>query len=152
VFHFVSTVLFAPTPEVGFPMENPDATRRDVEQFILAFDTDLAPIVGQQITLTASNGAAVAPRIDLLKARAAASFTSKALGGTVTECDLVAKIVIAGHRTGFLYKPSTDAFALASGGAEIPDAVLRALAVIPGQEVTYTCVPPGSGSRVAQTP
>jgi DNA-binding beta-propeller fold protein YncE len=152
VFHFVSTVLFAPTEEVGFPMENTEATKRDVEQFVLAFDTDLAPIVGQQITLTATNGAAVAPRIDLLKARAAASFTSKALGGTVTECDLVAKAVIAGQRKGFLYKPSSDAFALAGGGAEIPDAVLRALAVIPGQEVTYTCVPPGSGSRVAQTP
>ena len=29
--------------------------RRDVEQYLLAFDSDLAPIVGQQVTLTATN-------------------------------------------------------------------------------------------------
>jgi DNA-binding beta-propeller fold protein YncE len=151
LFHFVSTVLFAPTPEVGFPVDNPDGTRRDVEQFVLAFDSDLAPIVGQQTTLTSYNSAVVGPRIDLLKARAAAPFTSKMLGGTVTECELVAKIVIAGHRKGFLYNPSSDAFESTSGGFGIPDAVLRALALIPGQEITYTCVPPGSGTRIAQT-
>jgi len=36
-----------------------DAQRRDVERLLLAFDTDLAPIVGQQVTLDAK-GAAVA--------------------------------------------------------------------------------------------
>ena len=29
-----------------------DVKRRQMEQFMLAFDTDLAPIVGQQVTLT----------------------------------------------------------------------------------------------------
>src|SRR5207249_4339241 len=48
-----------------------DQQRRDVEQFLLAFDTNLAPVVGQQITLTGTNGATVGPRIDLLVARAA---------------------------------------------------------------------------------
>ena len=28
----------------------------ELEQFMLAFPTDLAPIVGQQVTLTATNG------------------------------------------------------------------------------------------------
>ena len=38
----------------------------ELEAFSLAFPTDLAPIVGQQVTLTATNGTAVNPRIDLM--------------------------------------------------------------------------------------
>ncbi len=34
-----------------------DAEQHDLERFVLAFDSNLAPIVGQQITLNASNGA-----------------------------------------------------------------------------------------------
>ena len=33
-------------------------------------------------------------------------------------------------------------------GETIADAALRALAGTPGQQLTYTCVPPGSGERV----
>ncbi len=51
-----------------------DDQRADLEQFVLAFDTTFAPIVGQQITLTADNGAVVGPRIDLLIARARTDF------------------------------------------------------------------------------
>jgi hypothetical protein len=43
-----------------------DDQRRDVEQFMLAFDSDLAPVVGQQVTLSSENAAAARPRIDLL--------------------------------------------------------------------------------------
>ena len=56
---------------VGFDGRNDgDDKRRDMEQFVLAFDSDLAPIVGQQITLTSTNGSVVQARIDLLIARA----------------------------------------------------------------------------------
>jgi len=66
---------------VGLPI-TPDSAqaKRNMEQFMLAFDTNLAPIVGQQVTLTAATRRAVSPRIDLLVARADAG-----------ECDLVAK-------------------------------------------------------------
>ena len=30
----------------------------------------------------------------------------------------------------------------------LPDLALRLLALLPGQELTYTCVPPGSGLRM----
>jgi len=120
-----------------------------VEQFMLAYDSDLAPIVGQQVTLTSSNSAAVGPRIDLLRQRAGTSFTSKALGGTVMECDLVAKVVSGGRVKGFLYDPASKSFIPDDGSTNLSDAALRALAATPGQEVTYTCVPPGSGARVA---
>jgi hypothetical protein len=152
MFHFFSAVLFAPTPEVGFPAATYEQTRRDAENFMLAFENDLAPIVGQQITLTRSNGATVGPRIDLLQARAAAPFTSKLLEGTVTECDLVAKVSIGGTPLGFLYNAGADSFVPAGGSAGIPDSLFRALALIPGQEITFTCVPPGSGARIAATP
>lgn len=152
VFHFLSAVLFAPTPEVGFPAATYEQTRRDMENFMLAFDSDIAPIVGQQITLTKTNSATVGPRIDLLQARAAAPFTSKTLGGTVTECDLVAKVSIAGNPFGFLYNAAADTFVPAGGSTGIPDSLFRALALIPGQEITFTCTPPGSGARIAAVP
>jgi hypothetical protein len=37
----------------------------------------------------------------------------------------------------------------AQDGTTRTDAALRALAKNAGQEVTYTCTPPGSGNRVA---
>src|SRR5262249_49142783 len=46
------------------------AQRRQIEQFLLAFDSNLKPIVGQQVTLRAENAAAASPRIDLLLGRA----------------------------------------------------------------------------------
>jgi DNA-binding beta-propeller fold protein YncE len=152
MFHFFSAVLFAPTPEVGFPVADPEGGKRDAEQFMLAFDSDIAPIVGQQVTLTKTNGAIVGPRIDLLQARAAAPFTSKTLGGTVTECELVAKMSFAGSPKGFLYNAGSDSFTPSGSGLNIPDPLFRALALIPGQEITFTCVPPGSGARIAAVP
>jgi hypothetical protein len=91
LFRFFTAAVFDPLPTSGFPLINPDGTQRDVVEFMLAYDSDLAPIVGQQVTLTNTNGAAANPRISLFIQRAAT----------------------------------------------------------PGQEVTYTCVPPGSGSRIA---
>ena len=116
---------------------------------MLAFDSDLAPIVGQQVTLTASNSAAAGPRITLLEQRAQAPFTSKALGGAVKECDLVARVAQGGTIRGFVFNPSNSSFVPSGGGASLSDSALRALAATAGQEVTFTCVPPGSGARLA---
>ena len=42
----------SPAPGVGFDgPQGGDVKRREVEEFMLAFDTDLAPSVGQQVTL-----------------------------------------------------------------------------------------------------
>ncbi len=148
MFDFFHAAVFNPLLNSGFPLINPDQTRRDVEQFVLAFDTDLAPIVGQQITLTSANASAVSARVTLLEQRAAASFTSKILGGTVTECDLVANVAQNGVIQGYLFNTTTGSFVAANGTA-LSDHSLRALAATVGQEVTFTCVPPGSGTRVA---
>jgi hypothetical protein len=101
------------------------------------------------VTLTSANGAGAGPRIDLLIRRAAAPFVSKALNGTVTECDLVAQIVKNGRVMGLLYDPVHAEFIPDDGSGPLSDAVLRAFAATPGQEVTYTAATPGSGARIA---
>ena len=83
--------------------------------------------------------------------RAKAPFTSKILGGEVTECDLIAKVVEDGRQHGYLYEGEVggvDWFKPDTGGASIADATLRGKATTPGQEVTFTCAPPGSGNRM----
>jgi len=152
LFRFLSAGVFQPTANSGFPQNNPDGTRRDVEQYLLAFDSDLAPIVGQQITLTSDNRTAAGPRIDLLMQRAGVPFVSKSLNGTVTECDVVAEVAQNGRVVAYLYDSAAGNFIPDDGSARLSDVALRGLAATPGQEVTYTAVTPGSGPRVASRP
>ena len=142
LFRFFSAVVFANTGLAGFET---DIQRRQMEQFVLAFDSDLAPVVGQQVTLTGRCGDDVRKRIDLLLARANAPFVSKILGGGVTECDLVVKGEVGGAPHGWLHVGGADF--MRDDGAMIADATLRLLALVPGQELTYTCLPPGTGQR-----
>ncbi len=154
LFRFFSAAVFTPTSNSGFQPDTPGGTtdvnaRRDMEQFVLAYDSDLAPIVGQQVTLTSDNASAAGPRIDLLIQRAGTPFTSKSLNGAVTECDLVAQVVQNGRIMGYLYDPVAGNFVPDDSSAPLSDAALRALAANAGQEVTYTATTPGSGSRIA---
>lgn len=136
------------SPAVGF--NGGDSQRRDVEQAMLAFDSDLAPIVGQQVTLDDSNLADVSARLALLEQRAGTSFDSQVLGGTATECDLVAHGLWSNAIRSALYDPGTDTYIPdAFGEATISSADMRTMAQVPGQETTFTCVPPGSGARIA---
>ena len=124
---------------------------QDLEQFVLAFPTDIAPIVGQQVTIGPSNFSVtdVNDRITLIDARAGASFESGVLGGVVTECDVIAKTVEGGVEKGYVslnggtYTPDDN-------GPAISEAALRAKAnpVGDAQTITYTAVPPGSGTRM----
>jgi hypothetical protein len=106
--------------------------RRQVEQFMFAFDSNLAPIVGQQVTMTAENLPAAIWRVLL--------FLSRAVRG---ECDVVAKR----HGRGFVYE--SGAFRPDSAwDAPVSVAQLIVLATVPEGEVTFTCVPPGAGVRI----
>ncbi|HEY8379823.1 MAG TPA: beta-propeller fold lactonase family protein [Nannocystis sp.] len=109
---------------------------RKVAEFVFAFDNNLAPIVGQQITLTTSNGAIVGPRIDLLRARA-----------DVGECELIAKTHIAGVELGFYYDGGVFKASL-SALPPLTDTQLRLFALAANRPLTYTCTPPGSGRRL----
>src|SRR5262245_2122308 len=129
VFHFHEAVVFSVT----------STEARQLEQFMMEFDSNLAPIVGQQITLTASNLAAVAPRITLLEQRAAQG-----------ECQVVAKGNVGGEQRGWLFLAPGSSLYRSDRQSEpqLTSAQLRALASTPGQELTFTCVPPGSGQRI----
>jgi YVTN family beta-propeller protein len=146
LFRFLQARVFDTSQggRVGFA--GGDTQRRAVEQFLLAFDNDLAPIVGQQVTLSADNVAVAGPRVDLLIARAQAPFASKVLGPDATECDLVVRGVVAGTAKAYLLRPS-GRFEPDDSGPTLTDAALRALAMTDGQELTYTCWPPGWGGR-----
>ena len=129
-FRFLDAALFS------FP--SGDSQRRDVEQFLLAFDTNLKPVVGQQVTLTSTNSATVNPRIDLLIERAQAG-----------DADLIVKGVIAGTpRGGRLLPNGTFETDNPSAFPPLSDSAVRDFAQTPGQEMTYTAVPPGSGVRM----
>ena len=52
VFRFLQATVFNDGGTFNPKGFQNDTQRRQVEQFLLAFDSDLAPIVGQQITLT----------------------------------------------------------------------------------------------------
>lgn len=156
IFQFFQATVFRfnennPVPflaSVGFPSGTAgDGVRRDVEQFMLAFDSDVAPIVGQQVTLTSTNSAVAGPRIDLLRTRASTAFTSFILGAGQNECDLVVKGTIGGVPKGWQWEPGTSSYRPDDGTANISDAALRALATTPGQELTFTCATPGAGLR-----
>lgn len=139
--------------EVGFTesgFQN-DQQRRDVEQYLLAFDSDFAPVVGQQVTFSSANADAVRQRVELLISRAQAPFTSQILGGTVTECELVVHGSDAeGEVWGRLYDPESGKFiADRNGEPAQTNAELQANAEQQETEITYTCVPPGSGRRIA---
>jgi uncharacterized protein (TIGR03437 family) len=118
-----------------------DTIRNQLTAFVLAFDSNMAPIVGQQISLTQTNTAVAGPRIDLLEARAAAG-----------ECDLVAQGIVKGQASGYLYNPQQKMFSTPNPFFTISDAGLRALAQNAGDELTFTCTPPGSGAGIAAEP
>ena len=137
---FLKSLQFSFSPDTTVA----DLQRSNLAEFMFAFDSDLAPIVGQQVTLGPGSGQAVSDRIDLLAARCATVLTL-----TTNECDLVVKGNAGGIARGYLLDPATATFR-SDRAAEPPldSAALRALAAAPGQELTFTAVPPGNGTRI----
>ncbi len=144
IFRFLNASVFALN----------DTQRRDLESFILQFPNDLAPIVGQQVTLTNTNAAEANPRIDLLLDRAVACHNVAGVPGT-TECEIIVKGTQAGEDRGWfgvLQGPCgpTQTILFQSdraGDPTLTDGQLRAVAAA-GNQLTYTCAPPGTGNRM----
>lgn len=124
-----------------------DTQAANLEAFMMAFDTTLAPIVGQQITLRDPIDPLVAARIDLMIQRAMTDF-DLVDHPDAKECDLIVKGTLAGESRGWLMTGPDSFQSDKAAEAPLGDDDLRALAGIAGQELTYTCVPPGSGVRM----
>ncbi len=112
--------------------------RRQVVEFVMAIDSDLAPIVGQQITLSANSGSDTEARLELLLERAAVVSPR-------AECDLIAHGVVQDVARGFLLKNLTT-FQSDRAGETYSVAQMTELAN--QNAITFTCVPPGSGRRM----
>ena len=144
IFRFHNILGFLPRdPQTVTPLDpgnpaNLDITeegmeiRRNLEQWVLVFDTNLFPIVGQQITLNATNGKTVNSRIDLMIERA-----------DLGECDLIA----SHNGRGYLYKGNKFFESDIANEDDIRENKLRDLAA--SGNITYTCTPPGNGPRLA---
>lgn len=146
LFRFMGSSVFAHRP-IEHPFPNTGGftfdlsgiiKRRQVEQFMLAYDSNLAPIVGQQVTLNGHYNYEASSRLDLLIARA-----------EMGECDLVAKTRMGNREAGYLYLGDGSFDLDKKGPPPISDTRLRGLANRSSGEITYTCVPPGSGVRIA---
>jgi DNA-binding beta-propeller fold protein YncE len=141
IFRFHKAIPFSELvggPGNGLPVgPGSDAVRRQLEAFVLAFPTNLAPIVGQQITLTRTSGEAARARADLLRRRAEAG-----------DCDLVVKTELLHVETGFVYLGGGAFASDRRARHPISEQVLRRLATLGEAALTYTCVPPGSGVRI----
>ena len=123
--------------------------RADLANFMMAFPTDLAPVVGQQVTLTAANAGdpAVGARLDLLVARAGTPYADVDRSPN-NECDLVVKGLVAGAPRGWWMSAPGVFTSDKSTEPTLTDAELRLVASTAGQDLTYTCAPPGSGPRM----
>lgn len=108
----------------------------DITNFIMAMDSEMAPIVGQQITLAQNSVIQINDRINLLRARAQVTAPR-------AECDLIVKGVIAGVSRGYLMQVD-GSYQSDIKSEVISDVNLRAL-VANNQTLTFTCVPTGSG-------
>jgi mono/diheme cytochrome c family protein len=134
----VDRILHAPVQFKGFSAGQTGEDERDaVEQFVFALDSNLKPVVGQQVTLASASGDDVDTRVDLLVARAAAG-----------DADLVVKGNVGSEPRGWIRQ--NDGSFKSDKSAEPPLTVqdLRALALNLENELTFTAVPVGSGERI----
>ncbi len=124
-----------PDPTLANPLSTQGLQmRRALASYVLAFDTNMFPVVGQEITLTGADASAVASTMALFEAQAAAGNT-----------DLVARTSVAGIDTGWVWTPAGWQGSVSSAPLRT-DAQLQALAKL--LPVTFKCVPPGEGFRV----
>ena len=135
--------------KVGFKTEQ---QRRDVEAFMLAFENDLAPIVGQQMTLGAGLATPEAiARVRLFEERALKPWNAKEAGGSmaipVTECDLVAEGVIGDKAERFIFSTVKKEYRLLGANQWFTLDQLVDKAMQGTNSLTFTSVPPGAGMR-----
>jgi YVTN family beta-propeller protein len=140
LFNFLRIPIL-PIPPFTFP-DQPGLTGvekvRQLESFLLTFPTGLAPVVGHQVTLAATTGAAALARYQTFRDRADAG-----------DCDLTAQGMIAGAARGFLWMGAAGGGFQSDRAAEKTSENDLLAAISGGAVITFTAVPPGGGPRIA---
>lgn len=141
--------------EIGIPDE---ATRQGLVDYMMEFDNDIAPIVGQQITVNQTTVNGAISRLNLLEQRAKTPFVSKLLSvdnnaqanDQITECDLIAQGVIADVPRGYFFDGQQQKYRSDDASeALLSQDALVALATQSDNSLTFTCVLPGRGWQMA---
>lgn len=115
-----------------------DQERMDVEAMIMAFDTGTAPAVGTQVTLTVNNKTnnLLLTKLNVLMSQA-----------DTKNADLVVKGLFNGVARGAIYVGNGNFMTDKTG-----DSLVKLQTLIdnvkPGNEITFTGVPVGSGRRI----
>jgi DNA-binding beta-propeller fold protein YncE len=103
--------------------------KAEMEDFVFAFQSNMRPVVGQQVTLRSDSGSAAQARLDFLIEQA-----------SLGHCDLIA----SNERSGFVYQGSEF---LRDDGDTFSLSQLEQRVIARGP-VTFTAVPPGEGRRM----
>lgn len=128
----------------GFNFPGGQQQQMNLISFLRAFPSEMAPAVGQQVTL--------APGVDLASSFQRIGILNERAGVTVPreECDLIVKGRLNGEQRGWvrlangLFRSDRQSESLTGIRALAAQAIRNG----PGQELTFTCVPPGSGLRM----
>lgn len=136
----IATLLdFFASPTFTFPAPQKQ-NQVDIVRFVMAADSNMAPVVGQQITIDESSSADQLQRLELLVVRAVVTQPRE-------ECDLVVRGILDAMRYSAVLLEA--GVYLDTNGIETSPAALREQAMASGNVLTFTCVPPGSGARLA---
>lgn len=130
LFNFLKTINFT---------FNSDSERRDVEAYVLALDTGIAPSVGFQVTVNEINKSVSATTQSLML------LMSQADKGN---SELVVKGIFQGQARGFFY--SGNGRFQPDRSSESPISLQNLIqGVSKGNELTFTGAPIGNGRRIA---
>lgn len=127
-------------PETGQPPGHEEI--RMIEDFLMVFPNNMAPIMGQQLTLGNTYNQSDLDRLVLMETRAtvAGAFSRS----PHAECDLTVRADINGTVTGLLYSVEESRYIASDETRYSRDQLLSA-----SNSATFLCVPPGDGVRVA---
>jgi len=123
--------------DLGMPQPDLLALRA----FLYGFPTESPPVTGQQVTLTDSNRAQAAARVDLLVERALVEQP-------VPECDLIVKGVVAGAARGWSMMQTGRFQSDVATESQLSRTELEAQLANATDRLTFMCVPWGSGDRI----
>jgi hypothetical protein len=111
--------------------------RQALASFILGYDTNMFPVVGQEVTLTTSSGSSATAREALFEAMA-----------TAGQCDLVAHGHIGPRDVGFVFTSGSFQPDVSRSAAVSTATLLAQIGKGGLNALTFTAVPPGSGWRI----